>query len=305
MGTAPLDDPLFRSAVFEQLGGAKLEGAVTTDICGKKDSHALRLDKESVETIRKARLHQKVATTIFFESNGGQAKADATLPEIRLAVAEPDLDVGNVETALEALSTSCYYLSAEKNRYRFSLSPNLNKLLADRRASVQSPRVEERVRAEVQKVFAEGKGIVDRKYFPEKSGQIPDAPILTLVVLPPDHVAADKTTRSFVDAATKEHGSTGRTFKSGLIWAVPEGPDFLLDDARKALAWEDIADEEADLRLDDGQARQLAENVKKAQRDIKETVWRTYKNVMLLAKDGGLKIVDLGLGHSSAAPSIS
>jgi hypothetical protein len=305
MGTAPLDDPLFRSAIFEQLGGAKLEGAVTTDICGKKDSHALRLDKEAIEAIRKARLHQKVATTIFFESNGGQAKADATLPEIRLAVAEPDLDVGNIETALESLSTSCYYLSAEKNRYRFSLSPNLNKLLADRRASVQSLRVEERVRAEVQKVFAEGKGVVDRKYFPDKSGQIPDVALLTLVVLPRDYAAADKATRAFIDTATKEHGSSARTFKSGLLWAVPEGADLLRDDARKALAWEDIADEETDLRLDEGQARQLAENLKKAQRDIKETVWRTYKNVMLLAKDGGWNIVDLGLIHSSAAPSIS
>jgi hypothetical protein len=305
MGTAPLDDPLFRSAIFEQLGGAKLEGAVTTDVCGKKDSHALRLDKEAIEPIRKARLHQKIATTIFFESNGGQAKAEATLPEIRLAVAEPDLDVGNIETALEALSTTCYYLSAEKNRYRFSLSPNLNKLLADRRASVQSSRVEERVRAEVQKVFAEGKGFVDRKYFPDKSSQIPDAAMLTLVVLPPDYAAAEKTTRSFIDTATKEHGPTGRTFKSGLIWIVAEGADFLRSDARKALAWEDIADEETELRLDDGQARQLAENLKKAQRDIKETVWRTYKNVMLLAKDGQWKTVDLGLVHSSAAPSIS
>jgi len=305
MGTAPLDDPMFRSAIFEQLGGAKLEGAVTTDVCGKKDSHALRLDKEAIEPIRKARLHQKVATTIFFESNGGQAKAEATLPEIRLAVAEPDLDVGNIETALEALSTTCYYLSAEKNRYRFSLSPNLNKLLADRRASVQSARVEERIRAEVQKVFAEGKGFVDRKYFPDKSGQIPDAPILTLVVLPPEQAAADKTTRSFVDTATKEHGSTGRTFKSALVWIAPEGPGFLRDDARKVLAWKDIADEETELRLDESQTRQLAENLKKAQRDIKETVWRTYKNVILLAKDGQWKIVDLGLVHSSAAPSIA
>lgn len=305
MGTAPLDDPLFRSAIFEQLGGAKLEGAVTTDICGKKDSHAVSLDKESVDTIRKARLHQKVATTIFFESNGGQAKAEATLPEIRLAVAEPDLDVGNVETALEALSTTCYYLSAEKSRYRFSLAPNLNKLLADRRASVQATRVEERVRAEVQKVFADGKGVIDRIFFPDKSGQIPDVARLTLVVLPPDQAAADKATRSFVDAATKEHGSSARTFKSGLVWAAAEGADSLRDDARKALAWEDIADEEADLRLDDAQSRQLAESLKKAQRDIRETVWRTYKNVMLLGKDGAWKTVDLGLVHSSAAPSIS
>ena len=42
------------------------------------------------------------------------SKAEATLPEIRLAVAEPDLDIGNVETVLEALSTTCYYLSAER-----------------------------------------------------------------------------------------------------------------------------------------------------------------------------------------------
>jgi hypothetical protein len=164
--------------------------------------------------------------------------------------------------------------------------------------------VEERIRAEVQKVFAEGKGVIDPIYFPDKSGQIPDVARLTLVVLPPDHAAADNATRSFVDAATMEHGSSARTFKSGLVWAVPEGADSLRDDARKALAWEDIADEEADLRLDDGQKRQLAESLKKAQRDIKETVWRTYKNVMLLGKDGEWKNVDLGLVHSSAAPSI-
>ena len=36
LGTAPLDDSIFRTAVFEQLGESKLEGAVTTDICGKK-----------------------------------------------------------------------------------------------------------------------------------------------------------------------------------------------------------------------------------------------------------------------------
>ena len=40
MGTAPLDDTMFRAALFEQLGESRLEGAVTTDICGKNDAHA-------------------------------------------------------------------------------------------------------------------------------------------------------------------------------------------------------------------------------------------------------------------------
>lgn len=172
MGTAPLDDPIFRSAIFEQLGGAKLEGAVTTDICGKKDSHAVRLDKEAVETIKKGRLHQKVATAVFFESNGGQSKTEATLPEIRLAVAEPEIEIGNVETVLETLSTTCYYLSADKNRYRFSLTANLNKILADRRASVQPKKIEDRLRAEVQKVFQSGTG-AERIYFPKRAARLP------------------------------------------------------------------------------------------------------------------------------------
>ena len=304
MGTAPLDDPMFRSAIFEQLGGAKLEGAVTTDICGKKDSHAVRLDKEAVETIKKARLHQKVATSIFFESNGGQSKTEATLPEIRLAVAEPEIEIGNVETVLETLSTTCYYLSADKNRYRFSLTANLNKILADRRASVQPKKIEDRLRAEVQKVFQAGTG-AERIYFPEKSGQIADRPVLSLVVVSPSQSIIDKATKDFIETATKEHGSSSRTFKSGLVWAVPDAPDALRDEARKVLAWEDIDDEKGDLRLDEAQLRQLEENVKKARRDVKEAVWRTYKNLMLLGKDGGWKTVDLGLVHSSAAPSIT
>src|SRR3970282_1602168 len=49
LGTAPLDDPLFRAALFEQMSGDSLEAAVTTDIAGKKDAHAVRLDREAAE----------------------------------------------------------------------------------------------------------------------------------------------------------------------------------------------------------------------------------------------------------------
>ena len=48
----------------------------------------------------------------------------------------------------------------------------------------------------------------------------------------------------------------------------------------------------------------MAENLKKAQRDLKESVWRTYKNLMLLGKDNKMRLVDLGLVHSSAAESM-
>jgi hypothetical protein len=304
LGTAPLDDPMFRSALFEQLGENKLEGAVTTDICGKKDSHAIRLDAEAVDTIRKARLNRKVATSIFFESNGGQARAEATIPEIRLAVAEPSLDIGNVETVVDALENACYFLSVDRNRYRFGLSANLNKLLADKRASIPQPRIDDRVRVEVQAEFSKGLPI-DRIYFPTKSSQVPNRAALTIVVLPPENGDIDEGKRlQFVDSMTKQSGTSDRTFKSALIWCAPESGRQLCDEARKLLAWEDIQEEAVELKLEDLQRKQLAENQAKSRRDLRESVWRTYKTVMLLAKDNSIRSIDLGLVHSSADASL-
>jgi hypothetical protein len=303
LGTAPLEDALFRAALFEQLGEARLEPAVTTDIAGKDHAHALRLDTEATAEVKKARLHRKVATSILFESNGGQQRGEATLAEVRLAVAEPGLDIGSVEQCLESLGDACYFLSVERNRYRFSFQPNLNKLLADRRASVGGPAVDERVRAEIQKVFASGSG-VERVYFPRKSNEVSDRPVLALVVLPPEMSAAEPTTKALVTAMTSESGSSSRTFKSALIWVVAEDPSTLRDEARKLLAWKEIEGDAGELKLDEVQQRQLVENGKRAERDLKEAVWRTYKNVFLLAEDNSLRKIDLGLVHSSAANSL-
>lgn len=49
---------------------------------------------------------------------------------------------------------------------------------------------------------------------------------------------------------------------------------------------------------------QLEENLKRAKRDLQESVWCTYKNVFLLDEKNALRKVDLGLVHSSAADSL-
>ena len=304
VGTAPLEDQMFRSALFEQLGEGRLEIAVTSDICGRNDSHAMKLDNEAVDTIKKARLHRKAAAAVLFESNGGQTQDEASLVEIRMAVAEPELDIGNVETVLETLSTACYYLNVNQNRYKFSLQPNLNKLLADRRASIQPSKITARIREEVQREFSQGTGF-ERVYFPSRSNEIPDRATLTLVVLEPDRSMQDATgIRQFVDSLTKEHGESSRTFKSALIWALPDSSTSLTEEATRVLAWEDIDGEKTVLRFNDEQMTELATNIGKARRDLRESIWRNYKHVMLLGKDNMIRAIDLGLIHSSGAPNL-
>jgi len=134
LGTAPLEDANFRAAVFEQLGESRLEAAVNTDIAGKDDAHANRLDNEAIDAVKKARLHKKCATTIFFESNGGQTSQGlATLPEIKLSVGDPDLDIGLVDGAIQDLLDACYYLTAVNNKFKYSIHENLIKRFSDRR----------------------------------------------------------------------------------------------------------------------------------------------------------------------------
>src|SRR5439155_3134440 len=45
--------------------------------------------------------------------------------------------------------------------------------------------------------------------------------------------------------------------------------------------------------------------VKRASRDLKESVWRTYKHLSLLGKDNALQDIDLGLVNSSAAGALA
>src|SRR5205085_9605942 len=143
-----------------------------TDIIGKSDAHAVRLDKEADEAVQKTQLHRKVATTIFFESNGGmsQARADASVPEIRTGVFGPDMNLADLDNVLEGLATTCYYLNWDRNRYRFGLSPNLNQILVSRRGAVQPKVIEERIRQQTQKLFdkhtVDASRQIDRTYAP-------------------------------------------------------------------------------------------------------------------------------------------
>lgn len=306
LGSAPLEDSTFRSACFEQLGERNLETAVTTDIAGSANAHAVRLDKEGTEEIRKARLHRKVATVIFFESNGGQLKGrDATLPEIRLSVGELGFDIGNVDTTIDALITACYYLTVERNTYRFSLRENLNKRFADRKATVQTPVVQEHLKREIQTLTSKTGYKVGVVHFPEKSIQIADRPALTVIVADlAQTMETEKATLAHIESLVRGSGSSARTYKSGQIWVVADSTRTMREEATKFLAWKDIQADADSLKYDESQLEQLRESVKRAERDLREAIWRAFKFIVLLGKDNKLKVVDLGLVTSSVGSSL-
>lgn len=305
LGTAPLEDANFRAAVFEQLGENRLEAAVTTDIAGKAESWSTKLDNEAIDAIKKSRLHKKCATTIFFESNGGQsAQGLATIPEIKLSVGDPDLDIGLVDGVIQSLLDSCYYLTSVNNKYRYSIHENLIKRFSDRKVSIPTPIINELIESEIRKVFDKG-GSFDKVMFPERNNQVTDRPVLSLVVLHPTKNINDTETKTFMEDVVFNYGNSARVYKSGIIFCVAEDGQPLKEEARKFLAWETIYDEADELKLDDDQRKQVKGSMVRAKKDLVENIWKAYKNIVLLNKGNQLQTKDLGLIHSSQAETIA
>lgn len=312
LGLAPLDNPIFRAALFEQLGASELEIPVTTDIIGKvAESHSLKLDKEATDEIKKLQLHRKVATTIFFESNGGQSqsRAEASLPEIKTNVCGPDVNTGDVDTVLEGLAGSCFYLQWERNRYRFGIAPNLNQVLVTRRGAVKDKAIEERIQKRTEELFrknsVDAAKLIEREFFPKRSNDVKELPKITLVVLGLENYAEEKSTLALMESIVRDSGTSGRTFKSALIFAVANANENVQEKAREALAWEDVDDDtETKDRIDDGQKELLKRNLRNAQRDLDESIFRAYKHIYLLGKDNKLRHLDLGSITSSSAESL-
>ena len=88
------------------------------------------------------------------------------------AVGGPDVNLTDVETVLERLSSTCDYLNWDRNRCRFGLRPNLNQILVTRRGAVAPKSIED--------LFREGLKSLDRRFFPDRSNDVPDKAQLIL-----------------------------------------------------------------------------------------------------------------------------
>ncbi|MCX6674307.1 MAG: hypothetical protein NTY37_11075 [Methanothrix sp.] len=107
-----------------------------------------------------------------------------------------------------------------------------------------------------------------------------------------------------IESMTRDHGTSARTYKSALIWAMVDNDASLTGEARNSLAWEKIHDEAEQLHLNERQNREVNEKIGKAKRDLMEAVWRSYKNLAYLGKDNRISLMDLGLIHSSSAKTL-
>ena len=310
LGSAPLDVQDFRSSVLRQLGEQRLDVAIEADIAGQT-AHSLALDVDVNGPLRD--LHRRVGTTILFESSGGQMEKVAHLPELRFALGEPDVETTNVDNAALALEKQGFFIrKVGSDGYQIHHQATLKKVVSDRRASLDpQTEVVPAQRRTVESEFARGRGI-QTIYFPENGDAIPDAARLTLVVLDPsEEWNGSGRTKENIQRWTGERNGSPRTYPGALVWCAKKPGRELRESVENSLAWKRVQQEVGQGILGPEFSQQERAEVQVMCREsddtAKEDVWAGYRFVVLADRQAvdGLKVIDLGAGHSSGSGTLS
>lgn len=308
LGSAPLEDPSFRTLVLGQLGENKLGPAITTDLAGER-THAGALDADTKGPLKD--IHRRAGTAILFESSGGMAPDKvALIQEIRFDLGEPDLDTTSIDAAADALERRAYYLrKVGRDGYRFWHQPRLKKVVGDKRAALDPEEVLKTLRAMIRDHFNDKKAVpVD--YFPSEGSGVGDVPRLTLWIIDPE-TPYDETLRARLAEWTRTRGETPRSYPAALVWCARKSGRELLDKVELLLAWKRVNDDLKSGRLggefDANEKQQVLGEIRGAEEDVHDAVWAAYRYVLVYdAKEGGLRAsIDMGAGHASAGESLT
>ena len=308
LGSAPLHVPEFRAVVLGQLGESRLDVAIDADLAGPM-AHAKSLDVDATGALRD--IHRRVGTAILFESSGGQVDKVAHLPELRFALGEePDIDTATIDNAATALEASGFFIrKVGTDGYRIHHQATLKKVVSDRRASLdEETEIKPAIRKLVEGAFKPG-ATLPVMFFPEDSAEVQDSPRLTLVVLDPEvEWMADNQVVERIAQWTKERGTTSpRLYPGSLVWCARKPGRELRQKVELWLAWQRVAHEVAEgilgTEYDRADRSQVQAHARDAEEAAKDEVWGSYRFVALADKQAehGLKIIDLGAGHSSAS----
>lgn len=310
LGSAPMEVLEFRSVVLGQLGESRLVAAIDSDISGAQ-AHARSLDADTKGALRN--IHRRVATTILFESSGGQIDKVAHLPELRFALCEPQVDTTSVDTAAFTLEDKSYFIRrVGSDGFRISHQPTMKKVVSDRRASLdEESEIKPVMRMLIQKEFDRGTSIPVVP-FPADGTAVQDTPKLTLVVVDPDceWTGATGTIRQKIAEWTRQRGKSPRLYPGSLVWCMKKPGREFREKVEMWLAWKRVAKEINEGTLggdfDRADRAELQSKVTDAEEAAKDEVWGGYRFVVIADKQepDGLKAIDLGAGHSSGSETL-
>lgn len=293
-------EKVFADELISRLDFGHYKPAVAMDIADKQgQARASVVDANHNEP-----LGTQIATTVLLHSLMGatatEAKRGATVGELQLAVARPELDPKIVEHALEQLEQTCFYLIRSGSYYAYSNEPNLNKIIVQYEDAIEKTAISEELEDRINQLYGRG-GYFDSRLFKNTPDGVPDkADKLKLVVM---HFKDCSTSRNRkppaeVDAIFKHAGTqkVPRIFVNNLLFLISDldQRESMETKAREFLALkrlcEDFESGDSDLNLSDNQKRQIKNRRKETELYLKVAIVSAYRHIYIPSQDSSGKL---------------
>lgn len=298
-GNVDLGSSSVRPELVKFVGNA-FHGVIDTDIAGK-EAKAPEIDRQLGSEYAKESVAEKLAKAVFMYSFGGGAQRGATLPQLKVAVLNPEMPPPFIADAADRLVKRLYHLYQDSGLFYFDAQANLNRILVDR---------EEMVRSDADKVKEFARGVLNNMIgdqavrvfrYPQEDRDVADLPQLSLVVLDLHQVTAEDEipadTTAFVTQIVKQHGHGFRKHANSLIFMSPDQHQAsgVLDAARRLLALRNIdADVATKRKLTDEQKKDLAGRLKEAEARMPGALSAAYRHVIVPTTNKALRAFDMG-----------
>ncbi|MCD9893219.1 ATP-binding protein [Bradyrhizobium japonicum] len=285
-----------RSELLE-LVDREFRSALEADIIGAT-ANAPELDKQS-PLMTQWRVAAGLATTTFlFTCEAGNGSRGATPAELHLASARPEIDFGTIPGVVLQMKERFHFINTEGERFRFSTTPNLNRILLDAKNGVDDENVRERLGGELRKLLSAAP--LSPYVWPESSGDIADSASNKLVVMPPERtlgVAGRADTQAALLDILNKSGTSTRTRRNTLVFVIADESEVaaLKERVRGLLATENVDTNRERHNLSKTQNTQLQTEKSNAAKGVRQQILRAYRHAAWGGSNGDpLKALDMG-----------
>jgi hypothetical protein len=292
--------------------GNQFYGVIDTDIAGR-DAKAPEIDRQLGSEYAKESVAEKMAKSIFMYSFGGGQQRGATLPQLRVAVMNPELPAPFISDAADRLTRRLWHLYNDSGVYYFDAQPNLNRILVDREEMVRSE--PDKIKDHIHNVLNDMIGDQAMRVFryPKEDRDVADITQLSLVVLDLDMTIEDEkeipnSTKDFMARIVKYHGQSFRKHANSLVFLAPDKQRAIevLDSARRLLALQNIEEDQVTKRrLTEEQKKDLAGRLKEAKGRLPGALSSAYRFIVVPSQNKDLRCYDMGLMTLTASELLS
>lgn len=260
--------------------GNEYNSIISQDITDK-ESGSKKVDKDLGESNIGLKLGTRTSTSIFMYSFSTGTEKGANLNEIKRTSTIINNPSSVVAEAVEKLKSKLFYIQYQNDKYFFSNTPNLNRLILNKIENI-----DERILFEKEKELIR-KNISNDKFkvytWEEDPSNITDNDNLKLVILKEEN-------ENIIKQIIKSKGTSPRVYCNTVLFLCPvlNEHNTFINELKNYIAREELLNDKK-TNLKEEQKNELRESINKIKRDIEYYLYRAYQIVLIPTKDSYAK----------------